>query len=276
MEKNSRESHHPLLCECGKENSASSFGEPPDGPIIERKSTHVCHEARVLSILMLILLFYIAIFLTVNVSRNICHQASGQLLEDFSALGNSLKFEERLEWYPPSFPWNLEPSDELDAAWDDLIYAIDVRVTGDEMNLLGKNTTNRVQVNRGDYLGSIGVYHHLHCLNNLRMIIHWDYYESRWANYTHPEAFGKGHSDHCINILRQAIMCHPNTAITTFEWVDEVNQLDGKEQRLEAASTCAIWGSIDGWARQRALIPGEFTYRPEPFAASRPQLRNTN
>ncbi len=54
--------------------------------------------------------------------------------------------------------------------------------------------TNRVQVNGGDYLGSIGVYHHLHCLNNLRMVVHWDYYKSKWADYPFPEQFDAEHS----------------------------------------------------------------------------------
>lgn len=49
----------------------------------------------------------------------------------------------------------------------------------DELRRVGANMTNRVQVNGGDYLGSIGVYHHLHCLNNLRMVVHWDYYKSK-------------------------------------------------------------------------------------------------
>lgn len=72
-------------------------------------------------------------------------------------------------------------------------------------------------------------------------------------------------SDHCINSLRQAVMCHPNTAITTFEWIDEINPLEGKVQRLEAMETCAEWNSIDDWTRKKALVEGEFTYRPGPF-----------
>jgi hypothetical protein len=174
--------------------------------------------------------------------------------------------------------------------------AINIRLTKEELHLVGANMTNRVQVNGGDYLGSIGVYHHLHCLNNLRMVVHWDYYKSKWADYAFPEQFDVGHSgystlrsaqrdhftrwqtnqaiDHCINTLRQAIMCHPNTAITTFEWVDEVNPLEGKEQKLEAMATCAKWESIDNWARKKALVKGQFTYRPGPFAMHQPDHSN--
>lgn len=33
-----------------------------------------------------------------------------------------MKYKRRTEWYPTEAPFNLEPSDELDSAWDDLLY----------------------------------------------------------------------------------------------------------------------------------------------------------
>ncbi|KAJ8132571.1 hypothetical protein O1611_g1052 [Lasiodiplodia mahajangana] len=209
------------------------------------------------------------VVVTVSFTENRCNIPGGQPGDDYSALlGYDMKYERRTEWYPTEAPFNGEPSPELDEAWDDLLYAINVRLTEDELRRVGLNITNRVQVNGGDYLGSIGIYHHLHCLNNLRMVVHWDYYEKKWADYPFREQFGVEHSDHCINSLRQAVMCHPNTAITTFEWIDEVNALEGKEQKLEAMTTCAKWDSINDWARKKALVKGQFTYRPGPFAAN--------
>ena len=68
------------------------------------------------------------------------------------------------------------------------------------MRQLGSNVTNRIQVDGGDYLGVMGVYHHLHCLNNLRRLVHWDYYESRVADAEETGPFGKGHSGRPSNI----------------------------------------------------------------------------
>ncbi|KAI4861224.1 hypothetical protein F4820DRAFT_464875 [Hypoxylon rubiginosum] len=179
---------------------------------------------------------------------------------------DALRFEERPEWSQPiQHPWSLEPSDELDAAWDDLLYPLNIRVTGDELDMLGQNKTNRLQINRGDYLGVLGALHYLHCLNNIRKVIHWDYYESRTPDDLWKTAFGKGHSDHCIDSIRQTLMCRANTQIITAEWVDYDNDLGGREARSDTVTTCVNWESLDNWARQRALRKGNFSYRPRPF-----------
>ncbi len=68
------------------------------------------------------------------------------------------------------------------------------------MNFLKENKSNRVQVTGGnrqsdhDYVGVLGVYHHLHCLNNLRRAIHWDYYGPRMSGLKHLEGLSKEHS----------------------------------------------------------------------------------
>lgn len=72
--------------------------------------------------------------------------------------------------------------------------ALNIRIKPAELDRLGENKTNRVRVNNGDYLGALGVFHHLHCLNNLRRVLHWDYYGPRLAHTTHPEGFEDGHS----------------------------------------------------------------------------------
>ncbi|KAI2627766.1 hypothetical protein GGR54DRAFT_590367 [Hypoxylon sp. NC1633] len=271
MEKTSEEFRDPLLRQ-SIEGSTVCLSERAGNHNGRRRSIRLWLRDNVLLLAIFTLLVYIAAVLTIDVALKLGQQPPKQPLDEYpSLLGDVLEFEERREWYPSGSPWEMGPSDELDAAWNDLIQAIDVRVSGDELDFLGINVTNRVQVNGGDYLGSMGVYHHLHCLNNLRMVVHWDYYEPRFVDSPYRQHLKTAHSDHCINALRQAVMCHANTAMTTFEWVDEDNPLDGKEQRLETSSTCAKWESIDGWARQRRLVPGNFTYRPGPFAGQQPK-----
>jgi hypothetical protein len=58
------------------------------------------------------------------------------------------------------------------------------------VDLLRENKTNKLQVDNGDYVGTLGVYHHLHCLNNLRRFVHWEYREKHGI----LEAFSAAHS----------------------------------------------------------------------------------
>lgn len=274
MEKHSEDSQDPLL-----PHSADGSSIQPQNPSGEQRNgcqpIRLWLRANALLIAIFFLLLYVAIALTVDIAVRFAGLPPKQPSDSSSTLmGDILRYEERPEWYPPESPFDQGPSDELDAAWDDLLHAINIKITGDELDLLGINKTNLVQVNGGYYIGSMGVYHHLHCLNNLRMVVHWDYYESKFAGSPYFDHLGKAHSDHCINALRQAVMCHANTAITTFEWVDEDNQLNGKEQRLDAVTTCAKWDSLDNWARQRILIAGNYTYRPGPFERNKPKNKN--
>ncbi|KAI1210102.1 uncharacterized protein F4807DRAFT_459937 [Annulohypoxylon truncatum] len=276
MEKHSQESRDPLLRHSIEENvinSSDVSGDQKDGwlPIRSWLRGHA------LSLAILVLLLYIAVALTVDIALRFSIQPSNGMSDYVLPLmGDILRYEDRPEWFPPGSPWDQDPSDELDDAWDDLLHAINIRVTGDELDILGINKTNMVQVNGGDYIGSMGVYHHLHCLNNLRMVVHWDYYEPKYRDSPYFDHLGKAHSDHCINVLRQAVMCHANTAITTFEWVDGETSLDGKEQRLDATTTCTKWESFDNWARQRLLIAGNYTYRPGPFERNKPKAKPHN
>lgn len=118
-------------------------------------------------------------------------------------------------------PWHQEPSDELDQVWDDLLYGelcgccvlnqaqcfcrqiidisfqgLNVRIKQSELDELNINTSNKVKVSGGDadYVGVFGVYHHMHCLNNIRRLINWDYYGSRLSGPEYADAFSVEHS----------------------------------------------------------------------------------
>jgi len=71
--------------------------------------------------------------------------------------------------------------------------------------------------------------------------------------------------DHCIDSIRQALMCHANTQLFSFEWNDHVRLPAGPELKTDSVTTCVNWDSLDSWARKRALVMGQFKYRAGPF-----------
>lgn len=82
------------------------------------------------------------------------------------------------------------------AAYQNLIItsspANNIKVTAEELDLLHENKTDRVQVTGGDYASVLGIFHHLHCLNVLRQVVHWDYYESKNLSSS-PEVYDVAH-----------------------------------------------------------------------------------
>ncbi|KAI1823340.1 hypothetical protein F4861DRAFT_335712 [Xylaria intraflava] len=232
------------------------------------------------SILLVIvsLLGYIAVRVTFFGSSQCNCQAPTAVDENYVVVPKDvLQYEERPEWYQPRSPWNQEPSEELDIIWTDLLRALNIRITSAEMSYLNANKTNRVQVTGGDhendheydYVGVLGVYHHLHCLNNLRRVIHWDYYGPLLTDAKHPEGLSIEHSDHCIDTIRQALMCNANTGVYTSEWDYETHN-PSRSLETRSSTTCVRWDSLDSWARERALVPGEYKYIRGPYDPDRP------
>lgn len=69
--------------------------------------------------------------------------------------------------------------------------------------------------------------------------------------------------DHCIDTMRQALMCHANTAVYTADWEFNPNPEVSKDVSSEATTTCMNWDSLNDWARERALVPGTYHYLPK-------------
>ena len=55
--------------------------------------------------------------------------------------------------------------------------------------------------------------------------------------------------DHCLELMREAIMCRGDLALTTFRWLPD----DPPHLTAEALGwhTCVEWESLMGWVRQR-------------------------
>lgn len=69
--------------------------------------------------------------------------------------------------------------------------------------------------------------HHLHCVNLLRQSLHWnfDYYSARGEGpFSNAPDIVKTHVNHCVDILRQVIMCQPDTGVFGQYWVEEIEE----------------------------------------------------
>lgn len=56
--------------------------------------------------------------------------------------------------------------------------------------------------------------------------------------------------DHCIDNLRQNIMCKGDVSLVTFDWVDEDR---APKPNFEIQHECRNWERIDMWAKEHAF-----------------------
>lgn len=75
---------------------------------------------------------------------------------------------------------------------------------------------------------------------------------------------------HCLDLLRQSIMCSSDISVTVWQWVDR----DGKAEQLGSVPhTCRNFEAIREWALERRMdVPFDATkdLRADPLAGEVP------
>ncbi|PSS12325.1 hypothetical protein M430DRAFT_68579 [Amorphotheca resinae ATCC 22711] len=140
--------------------------------------------------------------------------------------------------------FNGPPSQELDDAWHVLLQNMNIRLSSNELKDLNK-TSVMLADGSGDYMATIDAYHQLHCLQYIRQVIHKDHYTFHAADVSLID-----HADHCIESLRQSIMCNPDLSILTYKWLPNIR---GPWPDFETEHQCVNWDKIDAWSGQRAF-----------------------
>ncbi|KAI0927033.1 hypothetical protein AcV5_007676 [Taiwanofungus camphoratus] len=124
-------------------------------------------------------------------------------------------------------PYSGPPSPAVDAAWDRITTNNSLRPIRVADRVLDKiyksGRASNVQYHEedgGESMGTIEVFHQLHCLNMLRKYTYPDYYpelQDLWNTRPH---FIRSHLDHCVEIIRQNLMCAADVGVITYDWLE--------------------------------------------------------
>ncbi|OJJ67982.1 hypothetical protein ASPBRDRAFT_660526 [Aspergillus brasiliensis CBS 101740] len=133
-------------------------------------------------------------------------------------------------------PFKGAPSEELDHAWHQLFINSNIRVTAEDLQKI-----NRTSVPIHDEKGG---YYAIPVINYdqkfLRQVIYHSYYHV--GKPTTPM-----HIEHCIDNLRQNIMCKADIALLTFTW-DPSDR--APKPNFVVEHECANWEKVDKWAEE--------------------------
>ncbi|KAK4494436.1 hypothetical protein PRZ48_014734 [Zasmidium cellare] len=189
-------------------------------------------------------------------------------------------FEQNLKDAPIEF---LDP-ETVDDAWMDLYNFGLNAISREEASRLPNRTSNIIKGHPDQYLIELDVFHQLHCLDKLRMAVEPFYglkanakdalqqarkegrpiptLASKFPKRSADEHPGIGHEDlnaehlnHCINSLRQSIMCHGDISPVVWHWNDKLK--DGREPFnrgfLSVTHTCRDFEKLRQWGRKRTI-----------------------
>ncbi|QKX64823.1 uncharacterized protein TRUGW13939_11999 [Talaromyces rugulosus] len=115
---------------------------------------------------------------------------------------------------PGSLQYVGDPSPEIDANWEDLTQGVAIDIKGPEAKGIEGTTYQKPD---GSWFLAIEAFHQLHCLNMIRKALDVEHYgiNEKDQSDTHP---WRMHIEHCIDALREAIMCRAEVAPIPMEF----------------------------------------------------------
>ncbi|KAI0599848.1 hypothetical protein F4775DRAFT_548513 [Biscogniauxia sp. FL1348] len=166
--------------------------------------------------------------------------------------------------------WKGAPNKELDQAWDRLTRANFSGVDGEVLDRLGvpRTAVRYAEEDGGQYMVLIEVVHQLHCLNVIRMYTYREYYsrpENRPLEFTDREGTVRMHVDHCVDMLRQVLMCQADVGLVPFYWVEG----QGPNENFSTPHRCRRLDRIMEWAQRHPVPAREPVSRPDTVWLSR-------
>ncbi|KAI0898665.1 hypothetical protein F4806DRAFT_459218 [Annulohypoxylon nitens] len=144
------------------------------------------------------------------------------------------------------------PSKQLDDAWNKLVDQPMILVNNETLQAFDP-TSKPSKGTNGHYYATVEVYHQLHCLDITRKFIWRDHYQHVDTFQDPPEMIWE-HVDHCIDLLRQVLMCNGDVGLIFYTDV-------GKRQPVARVSTmhmCRNFSEITDWVNNHDSELGIF------------------
>jgi hypothetical protein len=119
------------------------------------------------------------------------------------------------------------PNPVSDAVWHDWEVVRPIPITKEQIIRMGKDPSTAAKLEDqhfglGDdaHVGSLDVFHLIHCLNSLRQMAYGKYYNKTTVDATRT-SLQAYHMNHCVDLLMQSLLCSGNVNIITWHWVKD-------------------------------------------------------
>ncbi|KAI0388941.1 hypothetical protein F5Y17DRAFT_166154 [Xylariaceae sp. FL0594] len=261
-------------CSAGREESLEE--EKPFLEVVENDfriiPSHRISRTRLIwigsiSINLFFISLYTAIFIfSITSSQTNCPRSP----QTPSAINHALQGLE-YKYTPTKFtgsdasPYVGPASSSVDKAWHELLKYTTLRASGEELE---KRNQSSVELPDGGYMVWLGVFHQLHCVKTLRQ---WNYREHYHPNLTNKErSHWEVHVDHCLDQLRNILMCRADTTLTTFRWT--VDQRRPMLNTRPVERQCVDWELLMGSLKHRVVEGDEMGRMRNPIFHSSPMM----
>ncbi|RYP57814.1 hypothetical protein DL769_009264 [Monosporascus sp. CRB-8-3] len=158
--------------------------------------------------------------------------------------------ERELRPFTLSSIYIAKPGPITDQAWHDLVNTGAMfPISLEEFVKVNDNPETGIKYThdpQGRYLGTLSATHQLHCVNSLR--------KGLWFNYKHYKDVNdvlfqgpdppEEHLTHCVEMLRNAIMCFGDVSVITYNWKEGHA---GPKASFKSMHSCQKWDKFEEW-----------------------------
>ncbi|CAL1712108.1 unnamed protein product [Somion occarium] len=165
--------------------------------------------------------------------------------------------QEALKYQPKTFDMGFgrsktiyqgEPSEEVDSAWLDLYNVFGLSKIPKWQARLLPNKTLPIPGDEQNYAVGLAVFHQLHCLNMIRQGLYPEYYRDPVTGSIagFPAEEWPDHVSHCLDNIRQSIMCASDISLIVWQWFEEDNRAS---IMMNTVHSCRNFDNIVDWAK---------------------------
>ncbi|KAF2114793.1 hypothetical protein BDV96DRAFT_660120 [Lophiotrema nucula] len=161
---------------------------------------------------------------------------------------------------------------DVDAAWKSL--GADYHAARIPQNQAARSglAADQVKIKQqygGGYPAHVEGLHHLHCLNLLRKSLAWNfnhYQKEGLGPFKNDPAIVKYHVTHCLDILRQQLMCTVDVGVLGQVWYQPPSKPPQAFVDFNTVHKCRNFDAIRDWAEKHQLPdepPPDFLEQPK-------------
>ncbi|KAF2102100.1 hypothetical protein NA57DRAFT_73537 [Rhizodiscina lignyota] len=155
--------------------------------------------------------------------------------------------------HPGPIDYVGEPSPELDEQWDKLLHNNSFMITEEEARATWPEewvqAYSKMPEGESGYLVELDMFHTLDCLNEVRKMLYPKYYGAK-AEYNEFKDLHKGH---CIDQIRQHIMCSGDLTPVPTKSYDVLDGVSVRYVNSNYPHTCRNFDSIRNWVDERVV-----------------------
>lgn len=170
---------------------------------------------------------------------------NGHLLEPYSPANDFIDYEYRRMIFNDT-RFTGHPGPVWENSIHELMIGTLIRISEDELKLLNADS---IPLKDGGYAAGLGVAHNLHCVKQIKKFLYREHFYAELKQGGEEYDYLQTHADHCLDYLRQSVMCHLDFSIYTLYWDGMKNEKP--THRDPGTQKCVNWDKLHTWMLER-------------------------